>query len=656
LTGKKPGCGIFQPSREYQYLRNKSFDTRGGCEIVRLTITVNCNIGTSTGSISMYDVVQILFIVTTALTIPTNHFSVSTSGIYSTGGIGSVDCYAFAVTSRKSRYAPVTVSSLRTLTKSSSLLHQHKSSIDTSPPPPTTTTTTTTTRISDPLSPLSSSITIDDTSPTSIITSSSNNHISDRYIGIFVLLTVPLAWGTYTPVVKYLYTIVQPPVPGLVFSASYYVIATISLWCIILLQHIWYNNRNNKDVAIETIDQIDNSESFNIPPGITDITVSNDHQSTTTIQTSTSTIQSIPNSQSEDLYHYVYGGIELGLYLFIANLLQIIGLQTIPADRAGFLIQLTTLFVPLLNVLLLYLQQFINNMSRWKDMNQNDIDAIVTTNTTISSRTWLACALAFIGIVVFDINIDDLKQTIVPVTMPVATDISITNISPNSSLTADIILNTIGQINTGDYLIVIAALLYSLHVVRLGTYAKVCNALPLAASKASVETILSIGLIFTLLTLVGTDHVIESTVIGTGTTSTMVSSATTIANGFLQYVTEAGTDIKTFLSSIQTILFSNYGVDTGTNSNIDGIYPISVLLPAFGAILWTGWVTCAYTIFAQSFGQSRVQSTEANLIYSIQPLCTALFAYILLGETLSPTGIIGAFFIGVAVYMVAIDE
>lgn len=47
-------------------------------------------------------------------------------------------------------------------------------------------------------------------------------------LGVLVLLTVPLAWGTYVPVVRFLYEI-QPPVPGLVFSARYYLLASFTL-------------------------------------------------------------------------------------------------------------------------------------------------------------------------------------------------------------------------------------------------------------------------------------------------------------------------------------------------------------------------------------------------------------------------------------------
>ncbi len=52
---------------------------------------------------------------------------------------------------------------------------------------------------------------------------------SERTLGVLVLLTVPLAWGTYTPVVKYMYERTDPAVPGFVFSVGYYLVAASTL-------------------------------------------------------------------------------------------------------------------------------------------------------------------------------------------------------------------------------------------------------------------------------------------------------------------------------------------------------------------------------------------------------------------------------------------
>lgn len=112
---------------------------------------------------------------------------------------------------------------------------------------------------------------------------------NERKKGILVLLTVPLAWGTFEPAVRYVYEI-KPAVPVFVFSVGYYLVAAVTLSILAL---------------------VDASEG----------NTSNDPREMT-----------LPSK----------GGIELGAYLFVGNALQVLGLQTVPSDRAAFLLQLTT--------------------------------------------------------------------------------------------------------------------------------------------------------------------------------------------------------------------------------------------------------------------------------------------------------------------------
>ena len=325
---------------------------------------------------------------------------------------------------------------------------------------------------------------------------------------------------------------------------------------------------------------------------------------------------------------YWNGGIELGLYLFLANLCQITGLQSVPADRAGFLVQLTTVLVPVLDALVVVLSGWTVPFRTFEPL-----DVVTKPRIRIPPSTWMACGLALIGILIFDTNLDDVMHGISTTTG--TTPATTKTVSTRFQNIPNIIGTAMGHIGTGDCWILAAAVLYSWHVVRLGRYAPVCDALPLATSKATVEAILSIGLVTALWT-VNAQDVLEP--VGPAT-------ITTAMTGFLQYVTAAGQDLNAFVTSLSTILASNGLVDT-----------ITIMMPALGAILWTGWVTCAYTIFAQSYGQSRVPPTPANLVYSIQPLGTAFFAYVLLGETLSPSGVVGAAFIAAAVYIVAVVD
>lgn len=334
----------------------------------------------------------------------------------------------------------------------------------------------------------------DDSSSSSV---GSPSRIPNRALGAPVLFTVPLVWGTYAPVVKYVYE-ADPPVPGLVFSAAYYSLAAVSL-------------------ALLT--------------------------------------SGVDDSDDSDERLLKRGGLELGSYLFLGNCLQVIGLETVPVDRAAFLVQTTTVLVPAAQAL--------------------------DSGAPVPARTWAACLLAFAGVVVM--GTDD----------------------GGGALVADDLLANL-SFGTGDLLILLAACSYTAHVVRLDRYAAAASPLRLAASKARVEAALSTALAAALFAYGGD---------GDGGALARISG-----------------EVAAYVRN-------------------DGAWPPSV--PVVLAVLWTGWVTCAYTIFAQSYGQARVRNpTAANLIYSSQPLFSAAFAYYLLGETLGTKGVVGAGLIGSALLLV----
>jgi hypothetical protein len=183
------------------------------------------------------------------------------------------------------------------------------------------------------------------------------------------------------------------------------------------------------------------------------------------------------------------------------------------------------------------------------------------------------------------------------------------------------LLSSFGSLTQGDFMIVCAALAYTFHCIRLGQYAKETSAIKLAACKATTETAWSLALVLFLVAFAG-------------------SNTAGDAGGILAYASQEGTDIANYISTI-------------ASQTSSGSLDVSTLFPPFGAVLWTGLVTCGYTIYAQSFGQSRVNPTDANLIYTIQPIFTALFAWALLGESLGPAGYIGGALIGSAVLIVA---
>ena len=337
----------------------------------------------------------------------------------------------------------------------------------------------------------------------------------EKALGVLVLLTVPLAWGTYAPVVKYVYEM-DPPVPGFVFSAAYYLIASASLLTLMAMSSTNTDEEDPSDVSKDG--------SMSLP---------------------------------------IQGGVELGSYLFLGNCLQVVGLETVPADRAAFLVQLTTIMVPIFQA------------------------AFARDVMAISPKTWAACLLAFSGVVVMGFDGKDLSSAAVATSAAVsegggssASSTALTPLTSSLSAVAD-------TFSGGDVLIILAAVAYTMHVVRLGKYAQSTTPLRLAASKASVEAVLSITLISLLVMTNGG---------ALGDTSSIP-----------EFLAKTSGEVTTYLTT--------FGDSLATAET-------STLLPALGACLWTGWVTCAYTIYAQSFGQRRVSPTDANLVRETLSDCT----------------------------------
>lgn len=268
----------------------------------------------------------------------------------------------------------------------------------------------------------------------------------------------------------------------------------------------------------------------------------------------------------------IIGGFELGTYLFIGNALQLVGLKTVPSDRAAFLLQLTTIFVPLVQ------------------------SAINRNLFTIPFKTWAACGVALLGVALIGIE---------------------------GSHDAFLSLASIQVINfsSGDCLIILGALFYTLHCIRLEIYAKqIPSAVALAAAKATTETLWTALVVGVCLLAAQTDS---------------------LNNPLFGELQDAGNDILQYIESYET-------------SFLHGEVELYAKFAA--ALLWTGIVTIAYTITAQTYGQSRVPPTTANLIYTIQPFFTAIVAFIVLGERLDATGYAGGTLIAAAVLLVVAGD
>jgi drug/metabolite transporter (DMT)-like permease len=359
----------------------------------------------------------------------------------------------------------------------------------------------------------------------------SQQQLSEKTKGLLVLLTVPMAWGTFEPAIRLVYQ--YQDVPPLVFSLAYYLPAATVLG---LLSSAVSSNKNDKNIDDESQQELTRDNTLKL--------------------------------DDDDATLALRGGIELGTYLFVGNALQVIGLKTVASDRAAFLLQLTTIFVPLVQSLL------ARNFS------------------IIPIKSWFACFVALSGVALIGL------------------DSEAAEVINSTSSTFDNL-----NFSFGDYFIMLGALFYSFHCVRLETFAKTTSAVNLAAAKAITETVWS-GLVVSVCLLV-------------------VFITSPDGNDILNVARSSGEKIIVYTRSL-----SSYDHWT------------EVIL----ATIWTGLVPVAYTIYSQSYGQSRVPPATANLIYTCQPFFTALIAFLLLGEKLGPYGYAGGALIGSAVLLVNVDD
>jgi drug/metabolite transporter (DMT)-like permease len=442
------------------------------------------------------------------------------------------------------------------------------------------------------------------------------NDAALRQKGILVLATVPLAWGTFEPAVRLVYQI-QPDIPPFVFSFLYYLVAATPL-CLLALAQRSKNDPQKDDAANSTTSASANETS---PYNTTAMTMT---ESTTELVGG--------NSTTSSFLLPLRGGFELGTYLFVGNGLQVVGLKTVPADRAAILLQLTTIFVPLMQAITA------------KDL------------MAVPPKTWLACFIALCGVAL--VGLDGATRDTV--------DIDFVSLSFSLDETTRILSWSSFDFTIGDLWVVLAAVAYTFHCLRLEIFAKTTSAVKLAAAKATTETMWSFLVVVACLVVASWTPTIAAT---TGPEmSTLLShmqggEQQGLSNTLWDTARRSGENILEYFNTIQTDFSPTASAAAAAAATTTNAAATSTILQGdhqwltlTAAISWVGLVTVAYTIVAQSYGQAYVVPATANLIYTIQPLFTAFFAWIVLGETLGPAGYLGGALIGTAVLLVTQDD
>jgi hypothetical protein len=147
-----------------------------------------------------------------------------------------------------------------------------------------------------------------------------------RLGGLLSLVTVPMVWGTYVPAVRFMY---DNQVPGFVFSACYHIVSAVASAIVLRLT----TTAVDRSPSVEP--KVHGSSADAVVTKLTTIAAKGDGGE------SRDTTHEAEDGGDGSMVVAFRGGLELGTYTFVASSMQVVGLETVPSDRAGFLIQRT---------------------------------------------------------------------------------------------------------------------------------------------------------------------------------------------------------------------------------------------------------------------------------------------------------------------------
>ncbi|AFZ56199.1 DMT family transporter [Anabaena cylindrica FACHB-243] len=96
------------------------------------------------------------------------------------------------------------------------------------------------------------------------------------------------------------------------------------------------------------------------------------------------------------------------------------------------------------------------------------------------------------------------------------------------------------------------------------------------------------------------------------------------------------------LTSIQLFVIAILGALWSNTSLID---EMNIINENWGVIFYLGLVATAIVIWLQTVAQQWIRSEEAALLYTLEPIFSAIFSFLILGEQLGLSGFIGATFV-----------
>lgn len=151
-------------------------------------------------------------------------------------------------------------------------------------------------------------------------------------IGRVMLFVVAFLWGTYSPALKYIYTIPGAPIPSVLIFTR----ASLTSLLLLVTNSSFKNNSesNNIDIDLEFDDNNVSRDSY-------DDNLDSSKKNGGEMGIFGKFLNYSPNS-------LILCALEIGLWNFMGDACQSIGLGLTSATRSSFLIQTATLFTPIL--------------------------------------------------------------------------------------------------------------------------------------------------------------------------------------------------------------------------------------------------------------------------------------------------------------------
>jgi drug/metabolite transporter (DMT)-like permease len=304
--------------------------------------------------------------------------------------------------------------------------------------------------------------------------------------------------------------------------------------------------------------------------------------------------------QQQDRSALLLAGLELGVWNFLGTSCQATGLELTTATKAAFLIQLTGVMTPCLAFL---------------------------TGETIPAAVWKACLLALVGSCMIACDELDLQQ----LSAQAGAALHLAS-SAAPAVTTDLAA-VAEERSSGDAIVILACLFYSMCTVRLSKYAPKHDAVQLAAAKLFFFALLSVAWLVAEETL----HLTERP-----------GAALEAARGALEAAEGAFEAAEAAAAS---------GAAQGA-SWLTGLLPPGLATPlGLSVLVYSALGPGAMGSYLQTKGQAEVPAAQAQVIFSLTPVWSALLASAFLpGESMGALAWTGAAVIIAASVWVAAAE